>query len=687
LWVVLLRQLRNPVIGILVIAAALSLAIGHLTDAGFIAFVVVLNTLIGGLEEHRAERSARSLQQLLRTCASVVRDGDIREIDAEAVVPGDVVWLEPGNRVPADVRLLATHGLQIDESLLTGESLPVLKDATGVLPEPTPVADRTNMGFAGSMVVRGRAKGIVAATAKWTEVGALALEMMEVPAGRAPLLVRLARFTRMVGIVVLLAALVIGVLGVTLGDFSVTDMFLFAVALAVSAIPEGLPVAITVALAVAANRMARRGVIVRELDAVEGLGSCTMIASDKTGTLTCNELTVRHLQLADGRALTVEGEGFAPHGRILLGPRVVERGELPQLDRLMMAAVLCNEADLYTRDDEWAWRGDPTDVALLSMAHKVGWIRQTTLDEHPQVNQIAFEPEHRFAASYHRVDHEVLVFVKGGPERVLDMCAAQTDADWLRRRQAEAEALAERGFRVLAIAEGAAPAELDRAAAPPTPAALQLLGYVGMIDPLRPEVIDAVQACRRAGIGVCMVTGDHPVTAQAIARDLGLVATSSHVVTGADLAGFDADELRDRVSDVRVFARVAPRQKLDIVNAAQQAGHFVAVTGDGVNDAPALRAANIGVAMGRSGTDVAREASDLVISDDHFATIVAGVEEGRVAYDNIRKVVYLLVSTGAAEVVLVALAVATGSPLPLLPAQLHQRHPGCRACVRARRGR
>ncbi|MHC5004270.1 MAG: cation-translocating P-type ATPase, partial [Planctomycetota bacterium] len=339
-------------------------------------------------------------------------------------------------------------------------------------------------------------------------------------------------------------------------------------------------------------------------------------------------------------------------------------------DRLAMAAVLCNEADLHQRGDDWAWRGDPTDIALLSMARKLGWVRETTLDKHPQVNQIAFEPEHRFAASYHPEGAGVRVFVKGAPERVLEMCVATGGDDWLERRRAEAEALAAEGFRVLAVAEGAAPAGLEPAASPPSPTGLRLLGFVGMIDPLRPEVKGAVAACRAAGIGVCMVTGDHPVTALAIARELGLADTAAQVVTGRELAGLAPEVLEQRVDAIRVFARVAPGQKLDIVDAAQRAGHFVAVTGDGVNDAPALRAANIGVAMGRSGTDVAREAADLVLSDDHFATIVAGVEEGRVAYDNIRKVVYLLVSTGAAEVVLVALAVATGSALPLLPAQL-----------------
>jgi magnesium-transporting ATPase (P-type) len=667
-WQIFVAQFRNPIIYILGLAAIGSVVIGHASDAGFIGVVVLINALIGGYQEHRAERSARALQQLLRTRAYVLRDGEVKEFDAETIVPGDTIWLESGNRVPADARLLSAQGLEVDESLLTGESIAVTKEAGGVFPELTAVGDRRNMAFAGSLIARGRAKAVVVETGSGTQVGQLALDVLGAAAGKPPLLIRLERFTRVVGFSVLIAATVVAILGVLIQDYSVSEMFMFAVALAVSAIPEGLPIAITVALAVAATRMAKRGVIVRKLGAVEGLGSCTMIASDKTGTLTCNELTLREIVLADGATLAVTGEGFVPTGQVLREEAVVERGESASLDALAMAAVLCSEADLHLRDGRWAWRGDPTDVALLSMAHKVGWVRETTLDEHPQVTQIPFEPELRFAASFNRVDDGVRVFVKGAPERVLEMCALDEDAGahWHRR----AEAMAERGFRVLAIAIGDGPSELEAGSVPPEPSRLTFTAFVGMIDPLRPGVREAVRACGEAGVSVSMVTGDHPSTALAIARDLGFAESQEQVTTGDVLAGLDAEELHERVGRSRVFARVAPSQKLDIVRAAQKAGHFVSVTGDGANDAPALRAANIGIAMGRTGTDVAREACDLVISDDNFATIVAGIEEGRVAYDNIRKVIFLLVSTGAAEVILVTLAVATGSPLPLLPAQL-----------------
>jgi magnesium-transporting ATPase (P-type) len=442
---------------------------------------------------------------------------------------------------------------------------------------------------------------------------------------------------------------------------------MFGVALAVSAIPEGLPVALTVALAIGTTRMAKRGVIVRRLAAVEGLGSCTLIASDKTGTLTCNELTVQEIRLPDGRRYTVTGQGFVPEGAVLENSLPIEPAEATALEGLARTATLCNEGDLLQRDGEWTWHGDPTDVALLTMAHKLGWQKEPTQELHPQINEIPFEPERQFAATFNRHGEAVRMHVKGAPERVVDMLAAGQDADALLAMAGE---MAEAGYRVLAIAVGPAPADLGPADTPPEPAELECLGLVGMIDPLRPGVRKAVAEARDAGVSTVMVTGDHPVTALSISRDLGLASNMDEVVTGQDLVTTEPGVLNERLQKTKVFARVGPHQKLEIVNAAREAGHFVAVTGDGINDAPALRAANIGVAMGKSGTDVAREAAELVISDDHFGTITAGIQEGRVAYNNIRNVIYLLVSTGAAEVVLVALALLFGSPIPLLPVQL-----------------
>jgi Ca2+-transporting ATPase len=669
-WAVALRQFRSPLIYVLAAAAVVSLAVGEFTDAAFILAVLILNALIGGYQEWRAEKSTRALRKLLQIRATVIRDHEAMDVDAEVVVPGDVVLLESGNRVPADVRLLSTHGFELDESLLTGESLAVAKDPAVLLDEATPAGDHKNMAYAGALVLRGRAKGVVVATAASTLVGQLALTVIEATGGKPPLLERLERFARAIAYVVLITTIAVVAYGVFVRGDPIADMFLFGVALAVSAIPEGLPVAMTVALALATTRMARRGVIVRRLAAVEGLGSCTTIASDKTGTLTCNELTVRQVRLVDGSTLSVTGEGFPPVGGLEQGGAPVPPEVHPDLRSLARAAVLCNEADLHLQDSAWVWRGDPTDVALLTLAHKLGVSRQETLDRHPEVAAIPFEPEQRFAATFHRLDGELRVYVKGAPERVLAMCDGGTDAELLSQARTAADAMATEGFRVLALAEGTVAGEFDPGARGASPAHLRLLGLVGMIDPLRPGAKEAVAACRDAGITVCMVTGDHPVTALAIARELGFATRRDQVVTGTDLAAMSPEDLVRAVSHVRVFARVAPDQKLRIVEAARAAGHFVAVTGDGINDAPALRTANIGVAMGKAGTDIAREAAELVISDDNFATIVAGVEEGRVAYDNIRKVIYLLVSTGAAEVLMVALAIAAGMPIPLLPVQL-----------------
>ncbi len=670
-WRIAARQFRSPLIYILAAAGAVSVAIGHAEDALFIAVVLALNATIGGYQEWKAERSSHALQKLLHVRASVQRDGDVSEVDAEELAPGDVVWLESGNRVPADLRLMQANGLEVDESLLTGESLGVAKDAHVECAASAPLAERLNMAHAGSSVTRGRAQGVVVATGLSTAVGELALDVLGSRGGRPPLLERMERFTRVVALSVLVAATVVALIGVFLRGYSASEMFLFGVALAVSAIPEGLPVALTVALSIAAARMARRGVIVRRLAAVEGLGSCTLIASDKTGTLTCNELTVRVASAPSGREWEVTGEGYAPEGEVR--SRETER---EALERLAHAAVLCNEGQLLHRNGSWAWHGDPTDVALLSFGRKLGLVREAVLTHAPQVHQIAFEPENRYAATFHESGGALRVYVKGAPEHVLSMCALSDDTR--AARLSAAEKLAERGFRVLALAQGAPAGELAPDSAPPEPDGLEFLGLLGLLDPLRPGAREAVGRCREAGIAVSMITGDHPVTALAIARDLGLAESAEQVVTGRDLESLPKQKLVELVDRVRVFARATPRQKLELVGAARDAGHFVAVTGDGVNDAPALRHANIGVAMGRSGTDVAREAAGLVITDDNFATIVAGVEEGRIAYDNVRKVVYLSASTGAAEVFTLGLAVATGWPsteaglavLPLLPVQI-----------------
>jgi len=670
LWRIVLRQFASPLIYILVAAAVVSALIGDLKDAAFIAAVLALNAVIGAYQEWQAEQSSHALKKLLRMHAQVERDGEVREVKAEELVPGDLLWLESGNRVPADVRLISTQGLEVDESLLTGESLAVNKDSAWLGAEGATLADRQNMTFAGSLVARGRAKGIVIATGTATSVGQLALDVMGSGGGKPPLLQRMERFTNYVAVGTLAAAAIIGTLGFVLGGYTLVETFFLVVALAVAAIPEGLPVAITVALAVATTRMAKRNVIVRNLTAVEGLGSCTLIATDKTGTLTCNELTVREVCLASGDVFPVTGQGFSPQGDVLRAGQRVELIDQPQLAMMTRAVVLCNEADLHHRNGDWVWLGDAVDVAALSLGVKLGMQRERALEASPLVGSIPFESEHQFAASFHLDGARTDVFVKGAPERILDMCGDQLSADDRTRLNQLALGMAARGLRVLAVGQGQLSSPLQREDVPPQPANLTHLGFLGMIDPLRAGAREAVADCHRAGVLVSMVTGDHRITALAIARDLGLADRDEQVVTAADIEGKSAEQLGEMVQRVRVFARVTPRQKLQIVEAARKVGHFVAVTGDGVNDAPALRAANIGVAMGKAGTDVAREAADLVISDDNFSSIVGGIEEGRIAYDNIRKVIYLLVSMGAAELLMVLLAVITKLPVPLLPVQL-----------------
>lgn len=670
-WAVVARQFREPLVYILGIAGLVSAMIGDFTDASFILLVVGIDVAIGAVQEWRAEQSSMALQRMLRTFTTVLRDGEVQEIDAELLVPGDIVLLEPGNRVPADIRLLTAHGLEVDESPLTGESMPVPKDAGWIGSPAEALADRLNMAHAGTLIVRGRGRGVVVATGDATELGLLAREATMTVAAKPPLQLRMERFTRGVLTVTVAGAVVVAILGIWRGE-SIAEMVVFGVALAVSVVPEGLPIALTVALAIAARRMARRGVIARRLAAVEGLGSCTYIGSDKTGTLTANELTVRVAVLPDETEVSVTGEGYLPVGEIRIDGEAVGPELRSDLVALLRAAALCNEGELHARSGAWSWRGDPTDVALLVLARKGGVTADKIREEWPLAGYIPFEPDRRFAATWHIHDGEGLYVVKGAPERVLAMSQPNhAHPELMAARERQVEALAADGFRVLALASGTfAGPEPPRRWAAGEPRGLQFLGLVCMLDPLRAGAKEAVAKCRQAGIEVAMITGDHPVTALAIARDLGLASTIEEVVTGADLTQPLLADRSRLVRRARVFARVSPDQKVQIVEWAKTAGHYVAVTGDGVNDAPALRAAHVGIAMGLRGTDVARDAATLVISDDNFSTIVAGVEEGRVAYDNVRKVVFLLVSTGAAEVLLVACAMLAGLPVPLTAAQI-----------------
>lgn len=683
-WRILARQFRSPLITVLLVAAGIALALGEVSDAGFIAAVLLVNAAIGYVNEYGAEREVQALHRLVRARARVRRGGRALDVDGEDVVPGDVLLLESGSRVIADVRLVDTHGLRVDESLLTGESVPVDKDASLALPAEAPLAERRNMTFAGSFVTVGRGTGLVVATGLGTEVGAIAGELAEIRREPSPLLQRMERFARLIGLATLALAVVLVAMGTLRGE-PFAEILLGAVALAVSAIPEGLPIAITVALAVAVSRMAKRRVVVRRLAAVEGLGSCGVIATDKTGTLTRNELTLERIVTSAGE-YRITGQGYEPVGDVLADGTPVVLGEHAALFRLLRASSLANEASLTPRREPveggagWEWSGDPTDVALLAAGIKAGCEPVPLRAAHGVVDELGFEPERRYAASVHRARSGALLCVKGAPERVIDMCAHEHEPGGgalrpldRRRLQAEVERLMSAGYRVLAIADAEIPEvpaadAADRLLADPRD--LVLLGLVAMTDPPREGVDDAIARCRRAGVHVVMVTGDHATTARSIAARIGLGGEDAGVLTGAEIASLDDEALARRVEDAVVVARATPTDKLRVVGAWQRRGMLVAVTGDGVNDAPALRQANLGVAMGRAGTDVAREAADLVITDDDFASIVAGIEEGRVAYDNVRKATYLLVSTGLGEVVLVTTALAVGFPLPFTAVQL-----------------
>jgi magnesium-transporting ATPase (P-type) len=672
---VFFAQFKSPLIYVLLLAVLASLYLGDWLDASFIFGVLLINACIGFLQEFRAERSAHALQALVSPRARVIRDGEITDIDSRHLVPGDTVQLASGDKVPADMRLVEAHNLHIDESLLTGESVAAAKDARVVLDSDTRLADRVNMAFAGTLVATGRAFGVVVATGKETELGQIASVVLGRGASKAPLVVRMERFTRRVAMAVGLAALAILLISLMRGvPFS--DTFPLAIALAVSAIPEGLPVALTVALAVGMERMAKRGVIVRRLVAVEALGSCTYIASDKTGTLTVNQLTARVVQFPGMARWEVTGEGLTPHG-VFLPPQDVSLEEYGHLlNRLARTVTLANEAELVLLADEWKAQGDSVDVALLVMARKAGFTRTECETQAPESARIPYESERRFMASLNHFENGDWAFVKGAPETLLKMCESMStaqgdvplDADAI---LAQADMMARDGFRVLAAACGPVGRVAPESFSTQQLTRLCFVGLIGMSDPPRAEAQPAIEACHRAGISVAMVTGDHPVTALALARDLGLTDTSGTATNGLELAEAQDSAAFDRLcATSRVFARVEPEQKLQIVESLQRAGHFVAVTGDGVNDAPALRAAQVGVAMGLRGTDVARETADIIISDDNFSSIVAGVEEGRVAYANVRKVIFLLVSTGAAEIVLFGLTLLAGLPLPLMAVQL-----------------
>jgi len=663
---IFLRQFLSPFIYILLIAAIASYALGQVPNTVFIVAVLLLNAAIGTLQEYSAQRSAAALRNMVRGEARVIRDGRPQSIDVEELVPGDVVLLSSGDRVPADIALDSAHSLSVDESLLTGESVAVTKTAELEVAGDAPIAEQVNRCFAGSIVTRGRGRGQVTATALHTQIGRIARQVTGERQSQPPLVLRINRFTYQVAAAIGIAiALLVGIMLVR-GGYDTEGMIMMAIGLAVSTIPEGLPAALTVALAIGMRRMANRNVVIRKLVAVEALGSCTFICSDKTGTLTVNELTIREVVLPDGSHFEIGGEGVGPGGE-------VRGGDPDRLQLLCLTGLLANESHLDYSGGEWVSDGDIVDVAFLVLAKKCGLSLSECRNARRQLDLIPYESERAYSGSMNLAGDHPQLFVKGSPER-LSMCdrmltadgPAEIDRDRIEQQFSE---LAARGFRIIALGyRDCLPGETT-----PQVGNMVFLGMVAMIDPIRPEARDAIRRCRSGGIDVAMVTGDHPATARAIALELELCEPDDPVVTGAMLreASDQGDErLHQLIRRSRVFARIEPGQKEVIVDSLMNDGHFVAVTGDGVNDAPAMRRANVGVAMGKRGTDVAKETADLIITDDNFSSLVAGVEQGRIVYNNIRKVIGLLIATGFSALLLFFCTVIAGLPMPLTAVQL-----------------
>ena len=661
------RQFLSPFIYILLIAALVSYGLGQMANAVFIMVVLIFNAIIGTVQEYSAQQTAAALRNMVRGEAHVIRDGTAQRIDIEALVPGDRILLSSGDKVPADVQLDSSHSLSVDESLLTGESMAVTKNAHAEVADDAPLSERHNQCFAGSIVTHGRGEGIVTTTALNTEIGKVAHAVTDSDSAEAPLIIRIRHFTYQMAMAIGVAILLLVGLMLVRGGYGTEGMLMMAIGLAVSTIPEGLPAALTVALAIGMRRMANHHVIIRRLEAVEALGSCTFICSDKTGTLTVNELTIRNIVQPDGSEYKVTGEGVAPGGKII-------GDNTRHLQRLCVTGLLANESHLDYAGGEWVSDGDIVDVAFLVLAKKLGLSLSTIREQRSRLDLIPYESERSFSGSLNQGESAPVLHVKGSPEKLLSMCtymhAGDEDVPIDRDRiESQFEQLAAQGYRVIALAERAAShddvmEQLDE---------MTFLGMVAMIDPVRPEVSEALQRCWAGGVEVAMLTGDHPTTARAIASEIGICSADDQVVTGSmirDAEKEGREHLDAIIRNSRVFARIEPAQKELIVDSLIRNGHFVAVTGDGVNDAPAMRYANVGVAMGKRGTDVAKETADLIITDDNFSSIVDGIEQGRIVYNNIRKVISLLTATGFSALMLFYMTVIAGLDMPLIAVQL-----------------
>ena len=671
----LAAQFHNLLIYVLLVAALITLWLGHHLDTAVIVGVVVINAIMGLVQEGKAQKALDAVRAMLASHATVMRDGMRQEVDAGDLVPGDVVLLESGTRVPADLRLIRCKNLAIDEAALTGESVPSIKNVTPVETHAA-LGDRANMAYAGTVVTVGQASGMVVATARLTEIGQIGAMVAGVADLVTPLTQRLDQFARRITVFITLVSVITFFYGTVYGGMSAADMFLVVVGLGVAAIPEGLPAVVTITLAIGTSIMARHRAVLRRLPAVEALGSVSVICTDKTGTLTRNEMTAVRVMLP-GETLQVQGAGYAPLGGFSKDDQAVDPSNDVGFQRLARCALLCNDAQLHHSEAAdaptpgWTLAGDPTEGALLTLALKAGMDRDGAAQQTPRVDEIPFESEHRYMATLHH-DHEGRVFalLKGAPERVMDLCVVDGSGAPLDRAawQARGDQAASDGQRVLALAEcDLPPGTRELGMADITPR-FTLLGLVGLMDPPRPEAVAAVAECQRAGIRVVMITGDHAVTAAAIGRQLGLHADGA--LTGEQIDALDDAALTDRLSNTDVVARASPAHKMRLVASLQAQGKLVAMTGDGVNDAPALKAANIGVAMGQRGTDAAREAADLVLTDDNFASITHAVREGRTVFDNIKKSLLFVLPTNGGEAGVILLAVFAGLAMPVTAAQI-----------------
>lgn len=667
-------QFHNILIYVLLICVIITATLDHWVDSGVILAVVIVNAIIGFIQEGKAEKAIEAIRDMLAPNANVIRGGKRMRIKGEQLVPGDIVLLEAGDKVPADLRLLLSHGLHIQESILTGESVPVEKN-THLVTADTVLGDRSCMSFSGTLVTNGQGKGVVVATGKHTEIGHISGLLSEVERLTTPLVQQMNIFAKWLTILILLLAVILIIYGYFVSHHDFLEMFMAVVGLSVAAIPEGLPAVLTITLSVGVKAMAQRNAIVRHLPAIETIGAVSVICTDKTGTLTRNEMMVASI-LTCKHLFTIEGDGYTPKGSLKIEEAHVSPSEHKVLEELARAAVLCNDATLHEKEGIWHIEGDPMEGALLSFAYKIDLSVQEEQALWKRTDVIPFDSTHRFMATLnHDHEHRAFIFVKGAPERILSMCEQQRSFDgkieplnstyWHKK----AETIASFGQRVLAFAIKSVNPQHTVLECKDIEGKLTLLGIVGMIDPPRSEAIEAIAECHRTGIRVKMITGDHAKTAAAIGKQIGL-QNHQKVLTGVDLEQMDATNLSQAVLDCDIFARTNPNHKLKLVMALQSYGLIVAMTGDGVNDSPALKRADIGIAMGEKGSEAAKEAAQLVLADDNFASIVAAIREGRTVYDNIKKVISWTLPTNAGEAAVIIVALLFGLILPITPIQI-----------------